>query len=88
MRMFKVQIPASGGATKIEGRVGMRYASVQNQRGEVTIWFLADVDAPRETRHLRCFVTGYEETPGFDAYIGTAQLDGGDYVVHVFEVFR
>lgn len=57
--------------------------SVQNQGGELVLW----ADAPTGPTERRKFVTVPTGLPSpFGTYLGTVQFDGGNYVVHVYEV--
>lgn len=57
--------------------------SVQNQREELVLW--ADVPfGPTERRKFVAIPTGMPSP--FGTYLGTVQFDGGNYVVHVYEV--
>lgn len=57
--------------------------SVQNQRGKLVLW----ADAPTGPMERRKFVACVTGMPSpFGTYLGTVQFDGGNYVVHVYEV--
>lgn len=60
------------------------FLSVQNQKGEVCLWFAVDLQATLETRSFELAVTGDNVPEG--CYLGTLQLVGGDFVIHLFEV--
>lgn len=58
--------------------------SVQNQRGELVLWAETIDTVATERRKFVAFITGMPAPNG--KYLGTVQFDGGDYVVHVYEV--
>jgi hypothetical protein len=66
---------------------GATVISFQAQRGVPTIWALVDTEKPLVPRKFRLYETGRELPPPPFAgrYIGTIQLENGDYVLHLFE---
>jgi hypothetical protein len=54
------------------------------QHGEICVWFRCDPTAPKQTRHLKVVGTGHAG-PLLGRYIGSAKLQGGMFVFHVFE---
>lgn len=84
MKIFKYYITADRYQT-IEIPVGFRLLSVQNQNEQICIWALVDNSKPLKTLAVECFTTGQECKPiSLDGYLGTVQLDGGNFVTHVF----
>jgi hypothetical protein len=65
---------------------GSEILSVQEQKGLICVWALADIDAPFEKRLIRIYGTGHpiEGEPG--EFIATVQTDGGNLMRHIFEV--
>ena len=62
--------------------------SVQEQFSEGVMWALVDTEKEVEERFFESFLTGKEIklfTPNY-IYLGTYQTDGGNFVVHVFEI--
>ena len=59
--------------------------ALQLQRGVPTLWAQVDPRGPAVTRTFRWVGTG-SEVPSGGEYIGTAQMQGGDFVFHLYEV--
>ena len=57
----------------------------QNDR-DVSLWFLADTEEPKVTRYFTAVEAGGTAPPPAAKYLGTAHLQSGSLVVHVFEV--
>ena len=57
---------------------------VDSQNDSVCLWALIDTEKPSVPRRFCLVGTGHEVPPGCD-YIGTAQVYGGELVLHVFE---
>lgn len=72
---------------EIEMPKGAHILTVQVQHGYPTIWAIVDPEQPKEIRHLRLFGTGHplDIDPAASRYIGTFQLDMGNFVGHLFE---
>lgn len=67
---------------------GAEILSVQTQHDTACMWVLVDPEEnEREERQFEVFAT--EKIPNehntFRKYIGTFQIDGGDYIYHLFE---
>lgn len=62
--------------------------SVQTQREQPQLWALTNPEAPPESRYFAVFGTG-EDMPVLGEvtinFIGTFQLNGGDFIGHLFE---
>ena len=82
--IFKYVIPRQ--VTVIEMPVGAKLLHVTNQHSHVTLWAEVDSDAKRgmEQRKFYTVVTG-GEVPPLATYCDTVLLDGGMFVVHVYE---
>lgn len=72
---------------------GAQILSVQNQRGEICIWALVGVKAPKVTRRFLDIGTGHEvhpddflDTGRVRKYIGTVQFFDGLLVRHFFDL--
>ena len=59
--------------------------AVQAQRESVTLWALVDPSKDVEDRKIHTMVTGARVPSDGLEYLGTVQLAGGSFVVHVFE---
>lgn len=67
---------------------GTRILAVQEQYDKPCIWTMSNAEEAKKVRRFfRAITTGKVFTGDLDklAYIGTCQLMGGQYVVHVFE---
>lgn len=63
---------------------GSELLCVHEQNNEPCLWYRCDPNHVRETRHINVVVTGMGDADGH--YLGTAMLDKGRFVVHVFEL--
>lgn len=70
----------------IEVPAGARLLAVQVQRGSPQVWALCDPEKPKEPRGLAMYGTGHPVPADPGRYLGTFQIDGGQFVFHVFEV--
>ena len=59
--------------------------SVHEQNGEVCLWALVNPQNIDETRTFAVFGTGHR-VPEDHIFVGTALLEGGSLVFHVFEI--
>ena len=65
---------------------GAEILTVQTQKEQVCLWAKVDPQAPKVIRTFGVFGTGWEiVTTASMRYIGTVQLEDGDFVYHVFE---
>ncbi len=64
---------------------GAHVFCAREQGPEICVWADVDTDAPAEPRTFEVFGTGWEFPPGERRYVGTAMLDGGRFVFHVYE---
>ena len=72
-------------AQRLTMRAGAEILCIQVQRGCPMIWASVDPQASFEQRTFRTYGTGFKIPDNPGRYIGTYQLDGGDFVWHVFE---
>lgn len=73
----------------IELPKGSLVLSARGQDGKVCIWVLLDPEAPRIKRRFKVFGTGHKVPDDLNLiFIGTALLDGGALVFHVFEQYE
>lgn len=71
---------------EIEVPHGARMLCAREQYEQVCVWFICDPDAPKEKRGIAIAGTGHPAPEPQDAqYIGTASLQGGTLMLHVFE---
>jgi len=69
--------------------MGATFLTAQIQNGKVVMWAEVEDERPMEVRHFLFIETGaplFRE--GILRFIATLQLDGGKYVVHLFEEER
>lgn len=65
---------------------GAELLSVHEQWGELQLWALLDPTRPSEIRQFRIFGTGYPiDNVDNLHFVGTALLEQGSLVFHVFE---
>lgn len=83
-RIWKTQIDVR---RRIEVKVpaGSKWLSVQPQYDDVSLWFECDPAAPLETRTLSLYGTGSDIVGDPGDYIGTFQIEDGNYVFHLYE---
>lgn len=90
--IFKYRLdPATTERHLISMPVGAAILVAQNQREHVTLWAEVDDANPLEEREFLVCMTG-QPIPRGDykqrLFCGTVQLDGGDLVLHVYELLR
>lgn len=64
---------------------GAKVLTVREQANEICLWALVDPLIERETRHFYVFGTGHKIPDENLSYLGSAVLDHGAFVFHVFE---
>lgn len=69
----------------IEMPVGSEILSVREQKETICLWALVDPSAPKETRRFVAFGTGHDIPDESLSFVGTAHLQGGALVFHIFE---
>ncbi len=62
--------------------------TVQIQRGIPCLWALVDTNKAGEERFIRIIGTGHPVPEDILRYIGTFQLQEGNFIGHVFEAKR
>lgn len=66
---------------------GGKALAVQTQFNMPHLWVLVDINAPLEIRSFRLLGTGHQHDDLDNLhYIGSFQLDDGEFVGHLFEV--
>jgi hypothetical protein len=78
------------GLQEIEVPVNSRILCVQVQYNQPNIWILVDLnEIEKETLNIIIKGTGFEIDSGTNLhYIGTYQLESGNFVGHVFQQFK
>ncbi len=61
--------------------------SVQVQNGQICIWAIVNPSAPTVERVIRMAGTGHDLTnrPVLGEFIGTVQINGEQFIFHVFD---
>jgi hypothetical protein len=62
---------------------GSEFLTAQMQRDQLCVWYRCDPLQPRRGRYVAVVGTGTECTSDWD-YLATIQIDGGEFVFHVF----
>ena len=68
--------------------VGAQVLSVREQGDDICLWALVSPDAPKETRRFVAFGTGHDVPQIPMQFHGTAHLQAGKLVFHVFELVK
>lgn len=76
------------GTRELEMPEGATILSVDVQFGRICIWALVEPTAPKEKRVFCIYGTGAAIADNLGKFIGTVQLAGGEFIVHVFEINR
>ena len=63
---------------------GSKILTVKEQNDEVCIWVEVDTGKPLEMRKIMVYGTGHSIPPEPQEYIGTAHLNNGALVLHVY----
>jgi len=58
----------------------------REQHNEVCIWFRCEPSRPQERRRIKVVGTGHSDCPDGGRYLGSAHLNNGQLVFHVFEL--
>lgn len=85
--IHKFFLSSSPGEQKVSMPSGARVLSVQNQAESIQVWALVNTDRAEEQRKFFLYMTGDDATQALGqskAFVGTVQLDGGGFVLHVF----
>jgi hypothetical protein len=86
--VWKYELPEPGDHA-LELPFGAEVLSVACQGDRLCLWALVEPDAPKELRRFRVLGTGWEfERAGRVKFVGTALMQDGALVWHVFEVWR
>ena len=77
------------GETVLSLPIDAKPVHVENQYGQICLWVELDpYDNNKIGRHFKTFSTGHIIDDFADmeiSYVGTALMEGGSYVVHVYE---
>ena len=73
---------------KVQMPIEAKLLYVSEQHGEICIWAEVEDNLPTEERTFEVYGTGHsilEEAFISRKYIGTAKMDNGTYIFHVYE---
>ena len=76
------------GRLKVQMPKGAKVLTAREQIDDVCVWAEVDTTAPKEIRVFEVFGTGQAIPQGMGMewrYVGTAHLEGGALVFHVYE---
>lgn len=68
--------------------IGAEILQVREQGADICMWALADPEMPREQRTFKVVGTGHNAPQMPMKYHGSAHLEGGSLVWHVFELLK
>lgn len=64
---------------------GAEMLCAREQFDDICVWFRCDPDAPKKSRKIRIIGTGHPMREDDGRYLGTASVDAGRLMFHVFE---
>ena len=80
-------VPQRNSHTSLQVPAGSAFITAREQHDQICVWGLVDPDETRrEEKKLRVVATGQDLGEGRFRYLGTAHLDGGRSIFHVFQV--
>ena len=82
--IYKYTIPGPGNGP-IEMPEGAVVLCAREQANVPCIWALVDPNAKQVQRQILAAETGNISIPEDSRYLGTCLIDGGSYVLHIFE---
>lgn len=85
-RIYKYPLDMQGAAQIINMHAGAELLAVQVQRDVPCIWALVNPDNQMMQREFLIVGTGHDLPERYGGHVGTFQLDGGNFVFHVFEL--
>lgn len=83
--VWKYNLPALPGSGPIEMQQGAQLLKFDVQLDELCLWALVDPGAPVVHRYLGIAETGLTALRDDEKYVGTALLQSGKYVLHLFD---
>ena len=83
--IWKTVLELTGGAQQIEVPIGAELLCAREQYEQICVWFRCDPTAPKEKRDIAIVGTGHDAPGNEGRYLGTASLQGGALMFHVFE---
>lgn len=73
------------GAQEIMIPAGAEFLCAREQFSDICVWFRCDPSAPLAPRKIAIVGTGHTAPDDEGRYLGTASLQGGRLMFHVFE---
>lgn len=83
--VWKFVLDLVGGAQRVMVPGDAEILCAREQHGQVCIWVRCTPTAPRIARTIVIVGTGHPELTSDDRYLGTASLESGALMLHVFE---
>lgn len=88
LTIHKYPLSKAPGVQLIEVPQGARLLKAANQFDKICLWYEVDTDRPKVQREILLYQTGTEiDACSTGKFIDTILLDGGNYVVHLYERF-
>jgi hypothetical protein len=81
--VWKYTLPKT--MNEVEMPSGATVLMIGEQHNEICLWARVDPDAAWETRRFQVVGTGHEDLVGGEIYLGSAHINNGNFVFHVFE---
>jgi hypothetical protein len=82
--IWKFVVPGVGSGSIVMPK-GATCLFAREQNNQPCIWALVDPNAEMEQRPFLAAETGNIGIPDASRYLGTCMLEGGNYVLHIFE---
>ena len=83
--VWKYELEPKPGNWPVAMPTGATVLAVKEQFGKLIIWAACDPQQPMAVHHFLLVMTGSPFDPNGLAYVGTAMLNNGSYILHVFE---
>lgn len=80
--------PLADVVNDVEMPAGAAVLMVAEQHGKICLWAKVSPDAERVIRRFQVVGTGHAELGGTETYLGSALVNNGNFVFHVFEAVR
>ena len=84
LTIWKTQLLPAGRQT-IQVPAGAELLTAREQRDDICVWYHCHSDRPLEDREIAIVGTGHEAVGSGWRYVGSASLQGGAFIFHVFE---
>lgn len=85
--VWKSNLHIAAGVQDLALPKGAEILTAREQGENIAIWYRCDEEAAMEKRRFVVVPTGgTAPTPEGAAYLGQAQMEGGMYIFHIFEI--